>query len=327
MNVLIPQEINKKKDSQGLKKVILIDENSFKKFKSIINYDLINKYLNSNEEEKNKLLEQKKEIFSGLCDQIIENPDYDISKEFSIIKNYKECEKKILNQKKIFIIYKEKFQYIYQQSKEISIYYFINNNNQYMDNIHTNTNNNILNKLNSNNNSNFNTNESNNNIHENKTTEEEVINQNHVNKSSPIPSKGPKTLIINNNNKLPPEYSDIKNILQHNRFRPLNNNPFNKSNFATFKTRIYRRRPHKFKFKYYKCYKNNNKNYKNTVHTYCKVRAEFKKFNRKYVANIITDITFTYYDAINSKEHLEWEQAIADVTAAAVDIENKHLEK
>ena len=125
INILIPQEIIEKKDT--LKQIILMEENSFQKFKSILNYDLINQYLNSNEKEKKELLEQKMDIFSDLY-KIIENPDYDISTKFPIIKDYN---KSILNNK-YFILYKNKFQYLYQQSEKISIFYYINNNNEYI---------------------------------------------------------------------------------------------------------------------------------------------------------------------------------------------------
>ena len=127
INILAPKEIIEKKDSQGLKQIILIEENSFKIFKSLLKYDLIKQYLNSNEKEKNELLEKNKDFFSEFYN-IIENPDDDISTKFSIIKDYNES----LYNNQYFIIYKDKFQYLYKQSKEISIFYFIYDKNEYI---------------------------------------------------------------------------------------------------------------------------------------------------------------------------------------------------
>ena len=43
-----------------------------------------------------------------------------------------------------------------------------------------------------------------------------------------------------------------------------------------------------------------------------KLKLGIKKRSNKFVANIVSDVPLTYSDAINSDEHLEWEEAIAD---------------
>jgi len=189
------------------------------------------------------------------------------------------------------------------------------NYNQYMDNISSNNTNNISNKSTLNNNSNFNLNNYNNNINEHNedyTTVEEVIDNSNVNNNSTITPLNRKTLIINNDqSKIPEEYSAIRKSLQRSRYAPLRKNPFKKSNIALVKTRTYNKKPFNINFKYnitnnkYK-FKNidNNYNYKNSKIPQFKVKCAIRKFKNKFIANIVTDIPFTYYDAINSKEHL-----------------------
>ena len=187
--------------------------------------------------------------------------------------------------------------------------------NNYIDNILGNNNNNILTELNSNNNSNFNSNQLNDNICYSNTTGEEVINkQKNTFNNSKISPNPRKTLIINdnnnnitNNNNVTPNYDRLRRILARNRFYKPNKNPFHNTNVASVETRRYKRKPFNIKFTYKKHKYSNKKVY----HPY-KLKLGIKKRSNKFVANIVSDVPLTYSDAINSDEHLEWEEAIAD---------------
>jgi len=183
----------------------------------------------------------------------------------------------------------------------------INNNNiilrnNYMDNI-PNNNDHIINKLNLNRNLNFHSNESNINIQENKTIENENNNNNIINKNKQIPLKGHRTLIINNKSqeKITQNYSKIRDILNKNKFYKPNKNPFINSHISLFKRKIYKKHSCNNKHKHYKVL-NKNSNNSNTLNT--------NDFSNKFIANIITNIPLNYYEAINYKDHLEWEKAI-----------------
>jgi len=187
-------------------------------------------------------------------------------------------------------------------------------NNQYMDNISNNTTNNITNNLDLNYNSNSISNEYNDNIRSSNNSGEEVIENPKVNNNSTITSKSHKTLIINNNQtNIPKEYSEIRNSLQRSRFAPLRSNPFKKSDIAVVKTRTYNKKPFRINYRYNTSNNKYNFNLKdnNDIPPF-KLKSSIRKFKNKFVANIITNVPFTYQDAINSKDHLEWEEAITD---------------
>ena len=118
INVLIPEEIINKKDSKEIDEIILIND---KEIKDYIKYDLINKYLNSNEKEKNELLKNHKDDFIKI-NSILKFKDNKIN-SFSLIQNYNECDKNI-NENNKFIIVNKKIFKENPKAKNIFIYYF-----------------------------------------------------------------------------------------------------------------------------------------------------------------------------------------------------------
>jgi len=183
-----------------------------------------------------------------------------------------------------------------------------NINENYMDNIPSSSNANILNESNSNGNTNNNTFQSNVHISKDITPREEVRREVIVNKSSPkrspIRRRGRKTLIINDNeSNVSQDIQIIRQALQ--RPKPPNKNPFNKPNISVVSKKRKR-----------SIGENSNENLNEKDKQFYerpnKVHKGLKKRNNKYIANIITDSPLTYNDAINRRDHKEWEKAIKD---------------
>ena len=124
IKLLIPDEIINIMKNVKLTKIVLISEQSSK----ILNYNLINNYINSSEEIKNEFLNNNKQeliqIYKTLNDI---KPAY-----FELINDYNECNQYIKENRKIFILYKERFQDIYHVPNNINIYYFVNNGKSYI---------------------------------------------------------------------------------------------------------------------------------------------------------------------------------------------------
>ena len=130
INLLNPIEIIKKLKSPEIHKILLINEELSHEFKSLIKYDLINKYINAEDKEKNKILKNYFTEFNDINKLIKKKRN--IQKEFSLIKSYEDCKNDIDNNKKFFILYNNKFQDIYPKAREVSIYYFNYNNEPYV---------------------------------------------------------------------------------------------------------------------------------------------------------------------------------------------------
>ena len=109
----IIESINNKK----LKNIILINENDLNKIRSIVNNDLINTYLNSNEDEKNGLILKNEKEFSKICEEF---------NDFSLINNIIEQSEESITNNKFFI-----FQNL-KQNLENNLYYFTYNNESYI---------------------------------------------------------------------------------------------------------------------------------------------------------------------------------------------------
>ena len=130
IDLLNPIEIIKKLKSPEIHKILLINEELSHEFKSLIKYDLINKYINAEDKEKNKILKNNLTEFNDINKLIKKKRN--IQKEFSLIKSYEDCKNDIDNNKKFFILYNNKFQDIYPKAREVSIYYFNYNNEPYV---------------------------------------------------------------------------------------------------------------------------------------------------------------------------------------------------
>ena len=115
---LYPKEIIDNINENKLKKILLIIETSLNNIKSIINNDLLNKYINSNREEKYELLKNNENEFSNINK---------MSKDFLSTNNYVKSSEDIINNNKYLII-----QNLEQNTKDINIYYFSYENNLYI---------------------------------------------------------------------------------------------------------------------------------------------------------------------------------------------------
>jgi len=123
---LIPNEIIKKKNETNMSEIILIESKSSEEFKSLINYDLMTEYINSGEEKKNELLNEYKEKFIDI-NKIFQGK---ISKKFSLIENCKNLN--IENGESFLILNKKIFQDIYEEAKNIHIYFFLYQDSSYI---------------------------------------------------------------------------------------------------------------------------------------------------------------------------------------------------
>ena len=116
-----------------LDKIILIKEEDFG---NIINYKLINQYINSSSpEEKNEIFSKNRNKFVKICKKIIGKEELYEEKMMNInmplIKYFFQC-KVDLNKQKFFILDKEKFKIIYPEAKDINTYYFKYNGKSYI---------------------------------------------------------------------------------------------------------------------------------------------------------------------------------------------------
>ena len=119
---LIPDEIIQKKESPEIFRILIIKEKDLKEIKSALNYDLINKYIDSKKEGKNEILENNLKEFDKI-NQIIKQKQKN-PKKLPLIENYDECIIDIEENRNFFIIYNDKFKDIYPQAENIFIYYF-----------------------------------------------------------------------------------------------------------------------------------------------------------------------------------------------------------
>ena len=126
INILVPDEINRK--INNLDKIILINEENSNKIKKILFYDLINIYLNSSPDEKNKILNNNILDFNKLYNILVEEDI--ISEKISLIYSFSECQYNINNT--FFILNRERFKDIYPEAANIDIYYFKYNNRSYV---------------------------------------------------------------------------------------------------------------------------------------------------------------------------------------------------
>ena len=131
IKILIPDEI--KMNLKKLDKIILIKEEDFG---NIINYKLINQYINSSSpEEKNEIFSKNRNKFVKICKKIIGKEELYEEKMMNInmplIKYFFQC-KVDLNKQKFFILDKEKFKIIYPEAKDINTYYFKYNGKSYI---------------------------------------------------------------------------------------------------------------------------------------------------------------------------------------------------
>ena len=131
INVIISEEIIKYENNINLIQIILIDEESSKKFQNFINYKKLNEFINSDDKKKDYLIENNHKEFNKIYN-IIDGNNIELPNEIKLIDEYKDC-KKIMNINKKFqlfekILFKKKF----NKGKNIFIYYFTNKINSFI---------------------------------------------------------------------------------------------------------------------------------------------------------------------------------------------------
>ena len=124
-NNLSQDEILKKINDQELVEIILFDQEYSDEFKI---YNLMNNYINSKGEEKNKLLNEYKEEFSEIYKMF--NSDEKNTKNISLIKNFDDLKK--IQERMFLILNKNEFQNIHKEAKDIYIYYFVFKQKSYL---------------------------------------------------------------------------------------------------------------------------------------------------------------------------------------------------
>ena len=93
------------KNINNTSEVVLINDENMNKFKSLLNYEIIHKYneLKGNQEKKNYLAKYIIEFYNFVLFYKNKNS---ISKNISLIENYKDCLNNIKKDNKFYIIYK-----------------------------------------------------------------------------------------------------------------------------------------------------------------------------------------------------------------------------
>ena len=133
INVIISKEILKYENNISLIQIILMDEESSKKFQTFINYKKINEFINSGDKTKEYLIEKNHKEFNKIYN-IIDGNNIELPNEIKLIDEYKDC-KKIMNlNKKVQLMAFDKFLFkkIFNKGKNIFIYYFTNKNNYFI---------------------------------------------------------------------------------------------------------------------------------------------------------------------------------------------------
>ena len=125
LKYLNQDEILKKINEHELIEIILIDQESSEEFKK---YNLMNDYIYSNKDEKNKLLSEYKEEFSEIYK--IFNSEEKNTKNISLIKNVDDLKK--VQEKMLLILNKNEFQNIHKEANDIYIYYFVFRSKSYL---------------------------------------------------------------------------------------------------------------------------------------------------------------------------------------------------
>ena len=125
LKYLNQDEILKKINDHELIEIILIDQESSEEFKK---YNLMNDYIYSNKDEKNKLLSEYKEEFSEIYK--IFNSEEKNTKNISLIKNVDDLKK--VQEKMLLILNKNEFQNIHKEANDIYIYYFVFRTKSYL---------------------------------------------------------------------------------------------------------------------------------------------------------------------------------------------------
>ena len=127
INEINSKEILKFKNNNYLRQMFLMDEESSKKFHALINYELLNEFINSDNKKKNYLIENNHEEFNKIYN--ILSGKIELPNEIKIIDEYKNC-KKIMDMNKKFHLF-GKFKY-FNKGKNDSIYFFTFKNNSYI---------------------------------------------------------------------------------------------------------------------------------------------------------------------------------------------------
>ena len=121
------------KNINNTSEVVLINDENMNKFKSLLNYEIIHKYneLKGKQEKKNYLAKYIIEFYNFVLFYKNKNS---ISKNISLIENYKDCLNNIEKENKFYIIYKaNKITKLLKKKKVIkNIYYFTYKNNSYI---------------------------------------------------------------------------------------------------------------------------------------------------------------------------------------------------
>ena len=127
INEINSNEILKLKDNPNLRQMFLMDEESSKKFQSLINYELLNEFINSDNKKKNYLIENNHEEFNKIYN--ILSGKIELTNEIKIIDEYKNC-KKIMDMNKRFQLF-GKIKH-FNKGKNDFTYYFTFKNNSYI---------------------------------------------------------------------------------------------------------------------------------------------------------------------------------------------------
>jgi len=128
INAIYSKEILIKINNPGLRKILLMDEESSKKFMAIINYKKLNEFVNSDDKKKDYLIEKNREEFNKIYN--ILSGKIELLNEIKLINEYKNC-KKIMDMNKKFQLFgKNKIKNFNKEKKDF-IYYFTFKNNSY----------------------------------------------------------------------------------------------------------------------------------------------------------------------------------------------------
>ena len=119
------EEILKNKDSQELRQIILMDEESSKKFQTFINYQKLNEFIKSDDKIKDNLIENYHEEFNKIFNILSGN--IELPNEIKLIDEYIKCKKNIdINSQ--FQLFKNNFKI----EKNFCTYYFTYKNDSFI---------------------------------------------------------------------------------------------------------------------------------------------------------------------------------------------------
>ena len=130
INEINSKEILKFENSPELIPIILMDEESSKKFQNFINYQKLNEFINSDDKTKDYLIESNHEEFNKIYN--ILSGSIELPNEIELIDEYKNCKKNMDINKKFQLFGKSRFNQIFKKGKNICISYFIFKGNSFI---------------------------------------------------------------------------------------------------------------------------------------------------------------------------------------------------